>query len=72
MADWEKRMSRNRKKDPRESMGLRIALLVGLAGAAYLGVQFALAYWKSWLLAASIVAFAIALYFLIWPSPESE
>ena len=63
-------MSRRPEKDPQESMGLRIALLVGLLGAAYLGVTLALAYWKSWLLAASIIAFAIALYFLIWPMPE--
>ena len=65
-----RQMSRQPEKDPRESMGLRIALLVGLAGAAYVGVEFALGYWKSWLLAASIVALAIALYFLIWPTPE--
>ena len=63
-------MPREPEKDPRESMSLRIALLVGLVGAAYVGVQFALGHWKSWLLAASIVAFAIALYFLIWPSSD--
>ncbi len=64
-------MAHGDNPDPREKLGLRIALLVGLAGAAYVGVQFALGYWKSWLLAASIIALAIALYFLVWPSDES-
>ncbi len=45
---------------------------MGLLGATYLGVQFALGYWKSWLLAAAIIAFAIALYFLIWPMAEDD
>ncbi len=65
-------MPRQPEKDPQESMGLRIALLVGLLGATYLGVQFALGYWKSWLLAAAIIALAIALYFLVWPMPEDD
>ena len=65
-------MSGKDNRDPRESLGLRIALLVGLAGAAYVGVQFALGYFRSWLLAASIIAFAIALYFLIWPSSGED
>ena len=59
-------------RDPGERSSLRIALLVGLLGTAYVGVEFALGYWKSWLLAASIVAFAIALYFLIWPMAEDD
>ncbi len=65
-------MGKRRKRDPGELNSLRIALLVGLLGAAYLGVEFALGYWKSWLLAASIIAFAIALYFLIWPMAEDD
>ena len=65
-------MGNRKKRDPGELTSLRIALLVGLAGAAYLGVELALGYWKSWLLAASIIAFAIALYFLVWPMPEDE
>ncbi len=59
-------------RDPGEPTSLRIALLVGLLGAAYLGVELALGYWKSWLLAASIIAFAIALYFLVWPMPGDD
>ena len=55
-----------------EWRSLRMALLVGLAAVAYVGVELALGYWRSWLLAASIVAFAIALYFLIWPSSNGE
>ena len=65
-------MGKRQHRDPGERNSLRIALLVGLAGAAYLGVEFALGYFKSWLLAASIIAFAIALYFLIWPMPEDD
>jgi len=53
-------------------LALRIALLVGLAGAAYVGVRFALGYWRSWLLAGSVIALAIALYYLIWPSSDEQ
>jgi len=65
-------MGKRKDRDPGELNSLRIALLVGLLGATYLGVQFALGYWKSWLLAAAIIALAIALYFLIWPMPEDD
>ncbi|GEM_PF-4914034 len=55
-----------------ERMALRLALLVGLAGAAYVGVQFALGHFRSWLLAGAIIALAIAFYHLIWPEGDER
>ena len=65
-------MSGKRKRDPNEGLGLRIALLVGLLGAAYVGVEFALGYFKSWLLAGAVIAAAVAFYHLVWPSSDDD
>ncbi len=65
-------MSKGKGRDPREGQGLRIALLVGLLGAAYVGVEFALGYFRSWLLAGAVIAAAVAFYHLLWPSSEDD
>ena len=41
--------------------------LIALAGAMYAGVQLALNVWRSWLLAAAIVAAGFAVFWLLWP-----
>ncbi len=46
--------------------------LIGLAGAVYVGVQLAVNVWKSWLLAGSIVAAGMALFWAIWPGGGDE
>ena len=38
--------------------------LIGLAGAAFMGVQGAVIIWKSWLLAGAVLAGALAVFFL--------
>ncbi len=46
--------------------------LIGLAAAVYVGVQLAVNIWKSWLLAGSIVAAGMALFWAIWPGGGEE
>ncbi len=47
-------------------------LLIALAGSVYLGVQFAVNLWHSWLLAGAIVAAGMALFWLIWPGNDDD
>jgi len=46
--------------------------LIGLLGAVYLGVRFALGHWKSWLLAGAVIALGVALYYLIVPDHSQD
>ncbi|HHN72968.1 MAG TPA: hypothetical protein ENK13_02660 [Thermopetrobacter sp.] len=51
---------------------LRPFLLIALAGAVYIGLELAVTVWKSWLAAGAVVAFGMALFWLIWPETTAE
>ncbi len=42
-------------------------LLIGLAGAVFVGLNLAVSVWKSWTLAGAVLAAGMALFWLIWP-----
>ncbi len=67
-----RRPKRERNRDGETRTPLRPFLLIGLAALVYLGLEFVVFVYKSWLLAGAVLAAGMAAFWAIWPAVDED